>query len=332
MEYRDGCSEGKVRHSPMDRPPRGPHPWRMRVFGGLLLLMWLAAGSLGAQQPDTTAQDSAVTRGPWVARALAITGAYWAVSIPVMERVWYRDQARVPFHVFDDSRGYLQVDKFGHAWGAYVQSYAGYHWLKRAGRPERTALLYGGALGFALQAPIEVMDGLHEGWGFSWSDMAANAAGSALVVAQALAFDEQVAKYKFSYRPSRYAAMANGYLGTSPLERLAEDYNGHTYWLSVPLSRVAPARVPAWLNVAVGYGANGMIGEFRNLREHEGIAIPETPRYRQYLLSLDLDWTRIPTDSPRLRKLLTALTLVKAPSPALEVDSRGRWRAHWLFY
>jgi uncharacterized protein YfiM (DUF2279 family) len=117
----------------------------------------------------------------------------------VMERVWYRDRDRVPFHFFNDIAAYLQVDKAGHAFGAYVQSYAGYHWLRHAGLSRSSALLYGGGLGVILQAPIEVMDGIHEGWGFSWGDMAANAAGSALVVGQELLLSEQFIKFKFSY-------------------------------------------------------------------------------------------------------------------------------------
>jgi len=37
-----------------------------------------------------------------------------------------------------------------------------------------------------LQTPIEVWDGLYEGWGFSWSGMGANALGSAFVISQKL--------------------------------------------------------------------------------------------------------------------------------------------------
>lgn len=49
--------------------------------------------------------------------------------------------------------------------------------------------------------------------------------------------------------------------------------------------------------MAVGYGANGMYGEFENIKSYNGITIPETERYRQYLFSLDVDWTKIRTDS-----------------------------------
>jgi hypothetical protein len=79
----------------------------------------------------------------------------------------------VPFHFFNDNKGYLQVDKFGHAFGAYFESYIGYHWLRKSGVSKSKGLVYGATLGFILQSPIEIMDGIHEGWGFSWGDMAA---------------------------------------------------------------------------------------------------------------------------------------------------------------
>ena len=283
--------------------------------------------------PEVTESDTTTADTSHLRTLLLITGVYWGAGFPVMEHVWYRDRERVPFHFFNDNRAYLQVDKFGHAFGAYVQSYIGYHWLREAGVSQTNSLIFGGALGVVLQAPIEVMDGIHEGWGFSWGDMAANSVGSSLVVGQALLFGDQIVKNKFSYWPSRYAGIANGYLGATALERLLEDYNGHTYWLSIPIARVTGLnRIPRWLNVALGYGADGIIGEFENIEEFRGVPIPEVSRERQYLLSLDVDWTKLTSTSPLIRTVLTALTFVKLPSPTLQVDSRGRLRAYWLYY
>lgn len=223
--------------------------------------------------------------------------ALWAGSMAYLQFVWYKDAKRVPFEFYDDSKGYLQVDKFGHMYGAYLQSYVGYHSLRWAGVSKNKALLYGGTLGILLQTPIEVWDGMYEEWGFSWSDMAANALGSAFVIGQELLWDEQKIKYKFSFTPSPYAKAANGYLGTG-FGQLFNDYNGHTYWLSMGIHEIVPNKIlPKWLNVAVGYSANGMIGEFENLRRYNGVDIPEYQRYRQYMFSLDVDWTKIKTNN-----------------------------------
>lgn len=310
--------------------PRLQHPFASSLPAVLGLL--LAAHAASAQS-NAAADDSAMTNIRYRNAVLALTGAYVVGSLPVMERVWYRDRERVPFHFANDNAGYLQVDKFGHALGAHVQSHLGYNLLRRSGMSRSQALLYGGTLGLVLQTPIEIMDGLHEGLGFSWGDMAANAAGSALLVGQVLLGDDQIVRYKFSYRPSRYAATANGYLGTTAVERLLEDYNGHTYWLTVPLrTLVQNGSVPPWLSIAFGYGADGMYGEFANITEYRGVTIPETDRLRQFLLSLDVDWSRIETEWQVLRAVFAGLTFVKLPFPALELTSDGRLRGHLLYY
>ena len=268
-------------------------------------------------------------------RVLAVAGTETALylgSMAYLQFVWYKDHERVPFEFYNDSRGYLQVDKAGHVYGSYLESYIGYQALRCAGVKKDKALLFGGTLGIILQTPIEVWDGLYEGWGFSWSDMAANAAGSAIVIGQELLWDEQVAKYKFSFSPSPYAKQANGYLGDG-FGQLFNDYNGHTYWLSTGITRIVPdKRLPDWLNIAVGYSANGMFGEFENIRRYHGMEIPQTRRYRQYLLSLDIDWTKIRTNNKFLKTLFQGMFMVKLPFPAIEINALGELRGHWLYY
>lgn len=304
-----------------------------RMVRALATALILAAPANAHAQADSIASaDSSRVRNGTILKAAAFTSAYYASSLVVLGRTWYRDRSRVPFHFYDDGRAYLQVDKLGHAFGAYVYSYAGYHYLLSEGLTREEALLFGATLGFVLQAPIEIMDGMHAGYGFSWADMAANAFGSGVVLGQELLFGEQIVKQKFSYSESSYARNANGYLGKTALDRLFNDYNGHTYWLSLPANQLLPGkRVPGWLNVAAGYGANGMYGEFENVRVHDGVALPEAVRYRQFLLSLDVDWTRVTTDSRALRTILKGLAFVKLPFPAVEYNSIGQWKGYWLY-
>lgn len=295
--------------------------------------MTLASDTAMGLAADSAMVDSVVTDSGGLWMVIGAEAAYYGLSMVVLNNTWYKGRKKVPLHFYDDSRAYLQVDKFGHAFGAYVQSYCGYHLLRQAGISEGNAIAFGGTLGLVMQAPIEIMDGLHEGWGFSWGDMIANASGSALVIGQQLAFGEQIAIGKFSYRESEYARQSNGYLGHNSLDRVLKDYNAHTYWLSIPIARFLPGRgLPPWLCISAGYGADGMYGEYENIREHNGVAIPETSRFRQYLLSLDIDWRRIDTGSPVLDAILTALTFVKLPFPALEVTSQGRVKGYALYY
>lgn len=280
-----------------------------------------------------TKSDTTQTEKRTVLKASVLTGIYTVGSFYVLGQTWYEGQKKVQFHFYNDNAGYLQVDKFGHMFGSYVYSYIGYFGLLKLGTTRKEALIFGSTLGFVLQFPIEIMDGLHEGYGFSWGDIAANSLGSALVFGQELLFNEQLVKYKFSYWESVYSKNSNGYYGETTMNRLFKDYNGHTYWFSMPLNKIVfKKRLPGWLNVAVGYGANGMYGEFENISSYNGVVIPATERYRQYLFSLDVDWTKIKTNSGFLKVLFKGMTFVKLPFPALEYNSKGEFKGYWMYY
>lgn len=299
------------------------------LLSGCLLGTFTALG-----QPPVVADvsDSLPVRKGRLATVIATESALYVGSMAYLQFIWYKDDRRVPFAFYNDAGGYLQVDKFGHAYGAYLESYLGYHALRWAGVPKGKALLYGGALGLVLQTPIEIWDGLYEGWGFSWSDMGANAVGTSLFLVQEHFFDEQRVRYKFSFAASPYARQANGYLGTTWLGEVFGDYNGHTYWLSIGLNRLIPSRrIPNWLCLSVGYGANGMFGEFKNLTYYRGY-IPETQRYRQFLLSLDVDWTKIKTRRPFLKKVFNSMFMLKLPFPAIEFNTLGQVRGYGVYY
>jgi hypothetical protein len=259
--------------------------------------------------------------------ALLAGGLYYLTG------VWYKDRDNVPFHFYNDNAGYLQIDKFGHAMTAYVESNLTYHAYRLAGMPKNKALIYGGLAGFFMQAPIEIADGLNEGWGFSWGDIAANTFGSLMVIGQEYFFDDQIVIPKFSFYRSPYADMAHGYLGNTFLESMSDDYNGHTYWYSANLRKMTHSSIfPRWLNVAAGYSAGGMFGEFENIKIYNKSLIPETQRYRQMFISLDVDWTRIPTKSKFLQFLFKGMNIIKIPFPALEYNTKGEFKGHWLYF
>ncbi|NMM47125.1 DUF2279 domain-containing protein [Marinigracilibium pacificum] len=247
------------------------------------------------------------------------TGTYLA-GISFLQFIWYKDHDRVPFHYYDDSKGYLQMDKAGHAFGAYRYSYSAYYALRAAGVSKKKALIYGGPTGLIFQTPIEIFDGMYEGWGFSWYDMIANTAGSAIFTIQEAVFDEQIFLMKFSYSPSIYPDY-HDHLGENHIQRFFLDYNAHTYWLSGNIKKLTGIqKVPDWLNISFGYSANGMIYEFDNPTYYQGEPFPHFERYRQYLISLDVDFSRIRTNKKWVRGMLKALNLIKIPFPAVEFN------------
>lgn len=75
----------------------------------------------------------------------------------------------------------------------------------------------------------------------------------------------------------------------------------------------------------------GLYGEFENTTSYRGADIPPASRERQFLLSLDVDWTSIRTESRIMNMMLSGMVIVKLPSPTLEY-SGGRMRAHWLYW
>lgn len=259
--------------------------------------------------------------------------ALYTGGLVYLNHVWYKDRDKVPFHFYNDIAGYNQIDKFGHATTAFVESNFSYYSLRKVGVPKNKALIIGGSMGFLMQLPIEIADGLNEGWGFSWGDIAANTMGSVLMATQEYFFDNQIVLMKFSYWPTVYAEMANGYLGNKPLEGLQDDYNGHTYWFSANINSIIKNDwLPPWLNIATGYSAGGMFGEFENITQYNGVIIPETQRYRQFFLSLDVDWTKIPTNSTFLEVLFRGLNIIKVPFPALQFNTKGELRGHWIYF
>jgi hypothetical protein len=264
--------------------------------------------------------------------SLGVEAAAYAGLASYLELIWYKDKPSAPFHLDHDFKGYQQVDKFGHVFGSYYEGYIGYNLLRFSGVKKTPSLLLGGTLGLIMQTPIEIFDGIHESWGWSWGDILANTIGTSLFIGQELLFDDQVVKYKVSWHKSPYPFRASGEPVKPELRNLF-DYNSQTYWLSVPLKKIMPAsKIPPWICVAAGYGATGMYGKYENLTSYNGVPVPPTDRYRKYMLTMDIDWTKIKTDSKFLRAVFDCLIFVKLPFPALEYNSLGQFKGHWLYY
>jgi len=311
---------------------------KFQFIAGLLFILIINNPSFSgiiaftAAEGKTIFQDTIPLKKSRLTTVISGVSVVYLGSMSYLQYVWYKDHERVPFEFYNDLSGYNQIDKFGHIYGAYMESYIGFHSFLWAGVSREKAVLYGGSLGFFLQLPIEIWDGMYEGWGFSWSDVGANALGSLLFIGQELAFHEQIVKYKLTFSPSSYAPQANGYLGEG-FNQLFYDYNGHTYWLSAGINRLIKNKIiPEWVNVAIGYSAGGMFGEFENITQYRGVTIPETKRYRQFLFSFDIDFCKIPVRNKNLKKLFNCMFMIKVPFPAIEINTKGQFRFHPLYY
>jgi hypothetical protein len=263
-------------------------------------------------------------------RSWIVGGSHMALyggSLAILNQAWYADYPRSEFHTFNDWDEWLQVDKVGHAWSAYQLSRASAATWRWAGLPYKKQVWLGGMSGFAFQTVIEVLDGFSEEWGWSWGDFGANLVGSGLFIGQELGWKEQRIAFKFSFHQMNYDdellnQRSDELFGATLPQRMLKDYNGQTYWLSANLKAFMPnTKIPRWLNIAVGYGADGMFGGTENVWTDDATGIKydrtDIPRVRQWYLAPDIDFTRIRTRSKFLRSVFFCLNAFKMPAPAL---------------
>jgi hypothetical protein len=269
-----------------------------------------------------------------VTRRNAVVLSEIAVSAGVLvglNQLWYADYPRSDFHFINDNTEWLQMDKAGHVFSSYQLGSIGKNTLQWSGASRKSQLIYGSTLGFVFLSAVEVMDGYSSKWGASVGDIAANASGTALFVSQELLWKEQRIVPKFSYHATPYASARPNVLGSSFSEQLLKDYNGQTYWLSVNLhSFFKQSRIPKWLNVALGYGAEGMLTgneEFVNT-----IFLPESERTRQFFFSFDADLTKIETKSHLLKTFFTIFNTIKIPAPTIEIRGSQGLKFHYLYF
>lgn len=261
--------------------------------------------------------------------AIAISeAALGGVTLLALDQVWYADFPRSSFHFTNDNNQWKQMDKIGHVMTSYYVGKIGMELLDWAGVRKQDQLLYGATLGFSFLTAVEVLDGFSKEWGFSWGDFAANAAGTGLLVGQELLWNEQRITLKYSFHQTDYAKIRPGTLGKNFLEQTIKDYNGQTYWLSANIwSFAKESNFPKWLNVAFGYGADGMLyGENSPTNQ-----FPQNP-FRQFYLSLDLDLTKINTKSKFLQSVFSVVNFIKIPAPTLEFRSKGGVKFHYLYF
>jgi len=248
-----------------------------------------------------------------------------------LNQLWYDDYPHSDFHFVNDNSEWLQMDKAGHVFSSYHLGSLGKNTLQWSGVSRKNQLIYGSTLGFVFLSAVEVMDGYSSKWGASVGDVAANFGGTALYVGQELLWKEQRVVPKFSFHTTPYASARPNVLGENPTEQLLKDYNGQTYWLSVNLhSFFKQSKIPKWLNVAVGYGAEGMVTgneEFTNT-----VFLPESERYRQFYFSLDADLTKIETKSHTLKTIFYLFNTIKIPAPAIEISSGQGFKFRALYF
>jgi len=248
-----------------------------------------------------------------------------------LNQLWYADFTHSKLHSVNDNEEWLQMDKAGHLFSSYHLGAFGANALKWSGCNKKSQLLYGATIGLAFMSTVELFDGYSSEWGFSWGDMLANTTGTSLYVSHELFWNEQRIVPKFSFHTTQYASIRPNVLGNSLSQQILKDYNGQTYWLSVNVhSFFKDSKIPKWLNVALGYGADGMITG--KSETNDVFLYLETKRTRQFYLTLDADLTKIDTKSHFLKSIFLIFNSIKIPAPTIEINSLGGVKFHHLYF
>ena len=266
--------------------------------------------------------------------AIGVEVGVYAATIYGLNNLWYADYPRSSFHWYNDNDAWLQMDKIGHSFTAYQVGLLGMDIMKWSGLSEKKATWYGGAYGTVFLTTIEILDGHSAEWGASWGDLLANTSGSALLIAQELLWKDQRIQFKYSYFPSEYAAVNPNLLGDNTIQQMLKDYNAQTIWLSNNLHAFLPkSKIPKWLNIAIGYGGDGMTSGTQN---EQFVVTKEScvsnTRTRQFYIGLDINLRKIDTGSDFINKLFKVFSFIKIPAPAIMFNNKDIITVYPLYY
>ncbi|QSE97158.1 DUF2279 domain-containing protein [Fulvivirga lutea] len=288
---------------------------KLNKIGILILLIITISGK-------SYTQDSTQNR---LKPLLIASSATYVTSLVLLDQLWYSDFERKGFHFFNDNREWKQVDKVGHFYSAFHISNASYKLLRWAYMDEDKSIFWGSIASVIALTPIEIFDGFSSEYGASYGDLIANTAGGLFFYGQQKTWGEIRVHPKYSFSQSPYAELRPETLGKNLSEELLKDYNAQTFWLSFDLSKFN-AKLPKWLNIAMGYGANDMI--FANDDSNKSAGF--NPQ-RQFYIGLDLDLNEYKTRSKALNTLIYFVNMVKIPGPTLELRN-GKFYFHSFYY
>jgi uncharacterized protein YfiM (DUF2279 family) len=286
-------------------------------LGYSFLMLVFSFHSILAQQEDSVNHKR-------LTAVIVSSGVLYTGAMIGLSSVWYSQYDKQSFRFFNDWPEWNQMDKLGHLYSSFQLASVGSHALQWSGVSKKKSDIAGSIASFTIMSSIEVLDGYSSGYGASASDLAADAIGAGLYVGQNLLWKEVRIYPKYSFHRSDFAHQRPSALGNGLREEMIKDYNGQTIWFSFDIDKFL--KFPKWLNLAMGYGAEGMIYA-RNAQNIEQGIYP----YRQLYLSLDFDLTAIKSRSKVVNTLIYFANMIKLPAPTIEF-SQGKPKAYLFYY
>lgn len=255
---------------------------------------------------------------------LTTTLSMYSVGSVVLYNSWYKQYNTGQFRTFNDQKEWLGMDKVGH----FVTSWWITSFIREtsqlSGFNKNQAKWLSIIYPTLFMSSIEVMDGFSDGWGFSKADLLFNFGGITFSYLQAEIPVLNDFNLKYSWNPGSLSSYRSNLLGNSIPERMLKNYNEQTYWLSMPL-HLMHDKIPHWLCLSVGYGADGMLGARSNIWQADGYLFDfsSIKRERQWSLSLDIDLSKVKAKGKAWKLLASTFRWVKIPAPALHFNQRS---------
>ena len=247
----------------------------------------------------------------------------YSLAIVGFNELWYKNYKKSRFHFINDNASWLQMDKMGHLATSYYSGVVGIKAYKWTGLNSNKAIWIGGLSGTFFNTTIEILDGFSANWGASVGDLVANSLGSMLAISQELYWKNQRIQIRYSYSRSDISNNNTDLFGDSFIQRSLKDYNGQTYWLSCNINSFLNTNyIPKWLNFAIGHSANGMMAASNQTNDN---------RVRQFLLSFDIDLSRIEFENKFINTLIHTFGFIKIPLPTLEF-SNSNFKFHPIYF
>ena len=142
-------------------------------------------------------------------RALVVgisSATVYTASLITLNEFWYKGFEKTSFQTFNDWGEWENMDKYGHAFSAYIETKLFFSASRWTGLSKKKSAIAAFAFSTLAQTSIEILDGHSARWGWSWHDVAFNTGGSLLFSLQEFAWQEQRLRMKLSYTPIDYDA------------------------------------------------------------------------------------------------------------------------------
>lgn len=260
-------------------------------------------------------------------RSFSILFVAYGIILFLLSTLWYDFSNSSSFHWFNDGLEWFYLDKFGHAWSTYFISRIVNFILEPYNLHPKQRFFIIFFTGPILWSGIELLDGFFPNYGASYFDIIANFSGAFIFLIQYYFFKTMKFPLKFGFSPSEFSALRPNLLGDNLITSFFKDYNGHTYWVNIPIKGVK------FLCLSVGYGADGLIGGHSNQyysSDNKWNDYSNIERVKQFYLSIDIDLDQIGTNSRLLIFIRGFLNCFRIPFPAIEFNLNEGVKFHLL--